>query len=110
MVARGVTAKRAMNRTEAQYASKLELRRRVGDIAWYVYEGITLRLGDDCRYTPDFAVMLQNGELELHEVKGFWRDDARVKVRAAASMYPFRFVIARRDRGGDGWAIEEIRP
>lgn len=83
-----------MNKTEEKHAWDLEVRRRAGEIAWYKYEGITFKLADDTRYTPDFAVMLANGEIEFHEVKGrFFRDDAKVKLSVASAMYPFRFLL-----------------
>lgn len=64
-----------MNKTETAYAQELELRKRYGEIAWFRFEGIKLRLADNTFYTPDFAVMLANGQLEMHEVKGgYWTD------------------------------------
>ena len=69
-----------MNNAELAYNKTLALRKMAGKILWYSFEGITLRLADRTTYTPDFVVMLANGELELHEVKGFWTDDAKVKV------------------------------
>ncbi|WP_268625553.1 DUF1064 domain-containing protein, partial [Escherichia coli] len=81
-----------MNKTESAYCQHLEQRKRAGEIAWYRFEGIKLRLADNTFYTPDFAVMLATGEMELHEVKGFWTDDARVKTKVAADQYPFRII------------------
>lgn len=100
----------AMNKTEQAYANHLELRMRAGEIAWYRFEGIKLRLADKTFYTPDFAVMLSAGDLELHEVKGFWTDDARVKTKVAADQYPIRIiaVTARKASAGGGWNIEEF--
>jgi hypothetical protein len=59
----------------------------------HMFEAVTLKLADDCRYTPDFMVIADDDVVEFHEVKGgFWRDDAKVKIRVAAQMYPmFRF-------------------
>ncbi len=87
-----------------------ELRKRAGEIAWYRFEGIKLRLADNTFYTPDFAVMLATGEMELHEVKGFWTDDARVKTKVAADQYPFRIigVTVKPKKAGGGWKIEEF--
>ena len=82
----------AMNKTEATYARLLETRKSAGEIAWYKFEGLKFRLADNTFYTPDFAVMLSDGQIELHEVKGFWTDDARAKTKIAADMYPFQFV------------------
>lgn len=82
----------AMNKTEAAYARLLETRKSAGEIAWYKFEGLKFRLADNTFYTPDFAVMLSDGSMELHEVKGYWQDDARVKIKIAADLYPFQFV------------------
>jgi hypothetical protein len=95
-----------MNRTEAKYAAELELRRQAGKVAWFKFEGVKLRLADATFYSPDFAVMLSDGTLEMHEIKGFWQDDARVKVKVAAAMYPFRFVALTHKRGA--WQLEDF--
>lgn len=99
-----------MNQTEAAYGQQLELRKRAGDIQWYRFEGIKLRLGDGVFYTPDFAVMASDGVIEIHEVKGRWQDDAKVKIKVAAEMYPFRFIAIRKalKRDGGGWKVEEF--
>lgn len=96
------------NKTEAQYETMLEDMRVAGDVLWYRFEGVKLRLADNTFYTPDFAVMLATGVMEMHEVKGFWQDDARVKIKVAAELYPFRFIAAipRKKRDGGGWQIE----
>ncbi len=98
----------AMNKTEAAYGQLLEARKQAGDIAWYKFEGMKLRLADNTFYSPDFAVMLANGQLEAHEVKGHWMDDARAKIKIAADMYPFRFIAVkpRAKKDGGGWAVE----
>lgn len=93
-----------MNKTESQYAQELELHKRAGLIAWYKFEGVKLRLADNTFYTPDFAVMLSSGQMEMHEVKGFWQDDARVKIKVAADMYPFAFKAIKKAKGG--WQVE----
>jgi hypothetical protein len=96
-----------MNKTEQAYAERLEVRRQTGDIAWYGFEGIKLRLADKTFYTPDFAVMLPDGGIEFHEVKGFMRDDAAVKIKVAAEQFwMFRFYVVRRtDREWDVRAV-----
>ena len=99
-----------MNKTEAAYAATLDARRHAGEVAWFKFEGIKLRLADNTFYTPDFAVMLADGALEMHEVKGFWTDDGRAKIKIAADMYPLRFVAVRvkPKKEGGGWAVEEF--
>ena len=98
------------NRTEAAYEVHLEALKAAGEVAWFRFEGLKLRLADSTFYTTDFAVMLASGQLECHEVKGFWTDDARVKVKVAAEMYPFAFVVvkARAKREGGGFVCERV--
>ena len=99
-----------MNKTEAAYAATLDARRFAGDVAWFKFEGVKLRLADNTFYTPDFAVMRADGALEMHEVKGFWQDDARAKIKIAADLYPMRFIAiqARPNKDGGGWSVEEF--
>lgn len=98
------------NRSEADYEAYLRQRARAGEVLWYRFEGLKLRLADSTFYTPDFALMLADGSLEVHEVKGFWEDDARVKVKVAAEMYPFRFVAVtkRAKKHGGGYTFEQF--
>ena len=98
------------NKTEAAYEAVLAAEKHAGEIQWFAFEGLKLRLADNTFYTPDFFVLKKNGELEVHEVKGFWSDDARVKIKVAAAMFPMRFiaVTSRSKKNGGGWAVEEF--
>ena len=88
------------NKTEMAYEDRvLKPALMSGEIAWYRFEGVKLRLADNTFYTPDFAVLRRNGEIEIHEVKGFWTDDARVKIKVAAAQYPFQFLAVQRVKG-----------
>lgn len=99
-----------MNKTEAEYAALLEQMRHAGTVAWWKFEGVKLRLADNTFYTPDFAVMLSGGRMQLHEVKGHWMDDARAKIKIAADLYPFEFIALRKraKREGGGFAEEHF--
>jgi hypothetical protein len=110
VIARGRVRPDGMNNTEAAYRDILWARQVAGEILWFRYEAVKLRLADNTFYTPDFFVMLANGEMEVHEVKGHWEDDARVKIKVAAAQFPFRFIavtVIAKKRGG-GWKIEEF--
>ena len=100
----------AMNKTEAAYDAHLGLLQAAGEIQWRRFEGLKLRLADNTFYTPDFAVMAADGVIECHEVKGYWMDDARAKIKIAADQYPFRFVAiqARAKKDGGGWKEESF--
>jgi hypothetical protein len=99
-----------MNKTEAAYDAHLWSLRHAGDVLWHKFEAVKLRLADNTFYTPDFLVLPASGVLEAHEVKGFWQDDARVKIKVAAAIFPLRFVAvtARATKLGGGWLREEF--
>jgi hypothetical protein len=98
-----------MNATEAAYEEILDGLKHHGRIAWYKFEGVKLRLADNTFYTPDFFVMWSDGRLECHEVKGFWQDDARAKIKIAADIYPFEFIAVRKQSKKDGGGFAEER-
>lgn len=108
--ARGRMKVGEMNATEARYLAYLEQRKQAGEILWFKFEGVKLRLADNAFYTVDFFVMLADGTLEAHEVKGKWEDDARLKIKVAQELYPFRFIAVKpvpASRGG-GWEVEDF--
>lgn len=93
-----------MNKTENAYAEHLAARQQAGEVLWFAFEALRLRLAEKTFYNPDFAVQLADLSLEVHEVKGHWEDDARVKIKVAAAMYPLRFVAVQRVQGA--WKFE----
>lgn len=100
-----------MNKLEAEYAAAvLEPRKQAGEILEYWFEKFTFKLADDCRYTPDFVVQLASGEMECHETKGYWQEDAKVKIRVAAELFPFRFVAIQKlpKKDGGEWKHQEF--
>ena len=104
----GYAAER-MNRLEAKYAGWLEAQRRAGKILFWRYESLKFRLADRTWYTPDFYIMRADGCVELHETKGFWEDDARVKIKVTAEQFPeLLFVAVQWDRKIKDWAFEHF--
>lgn len=99
-----------MNQTEAAYAQHLEMMKAAGEIQWYGFEAMKFRLADNTFYTPDFMTLGKDGELEAHEVKGFWTDDARVKIKVAAGMHPVQFIAVKKQakKAGGGWEYERF--
>lgn len=100
-----------MNGLEKAYAMVLESRLQAGDILAWAYERVTLKIGNDCRYTPDFCVVANDRIVEMHETKGFFRDDSKVKIKVAADLFPFRFFLVQRlpKKKGGGWQIQRIK-
>lgn len=108
-----------MNNLERSYAETvLAPRKLAGEVLEWWFEAITFKLADDCRYTPDFLVMLADRSLECHETKAEWsngqvaRDDALVKLKVAALQFPFRFYLCfkRTKKNGGDWKIKEVGP
>ena len=81
-----------MNSLEKSYSLRLEALKLTGEIKWYIFESVNLRIGVKCHYRVDFMVQNSDDVIEFHEVKGgYWRDDARVKIKAVADKFPFIF-------------------
>ena len=88
---------------EEQYRNMLELKYRACEILAYEYESITFRLAPKTTYTPDFLVVLPNGKIQIHEVKGFAREDAIIKFKVAAQQNPwFEFIMVKKSKN-EGW-------
>jgi len=50
-----------MNKTEQAYSLHLEAMKQGGEILWWKFEGMTFKLADKTRYTPDFCVLCADG-------------------------------------------------
>lgn len=102
-----------MNKTESRYAERLEQLRLTGEVVWWKFEAVTLKLAHDTRLTVDFFVMLRSGELQAHDVKGseaMVTDDAKVKMKVAAGMFPWAFFYCYpRGRTGYDWTVVEVK-
>lgn len=101
-----------LNQTEQAFEKLLKTLEYTGEILWYKFEGVKLRLADKTFLTIDFAVLTKDNQLEMIDVKGakaIVQDDSLAKIKIAASMYPFTFKIAypKRKKDGGGWLIEE---
>lgn len=106
---RGQTVRRvagAMNKLEARYSAHLDLLVKTGEIVRYDFDCERLRIGKKCFYEPDFRIVRPDVSIEFHEVKGFWRDDARVKIKVAAELHPYKFVAVQWKQ--KQWVYEEF--
>jgi len=89
---------------EQLYADHLTRRQADGEIVSFSHEPITFKLAHRCTYTPDFLVVLPSGAVEIHEVKGFAREDAIVKFKVAAHANPWAsFVMIRKKGKSNEW-------
>jgi len=103
------------NKTEAEYMTVLELRKLEGEIVAWWFERYTLTLSHSRpgvkgqRYTPDFAVMLPDGEIEFHEIKGFRDEKNMNKLKIAGELFPFTFRLATRRLKRNGGGFDVVR-
>lgn len=81
--------KSKMNGLETRYSLRLKDHVTRGFIQDWRFEAINLRLADNTFYRPDFLVIGRHGQIEFHETKGFWREDARVKIKVATALFPW---------------------
>ena len=101
-----LTPKNIMNKTEAAYANHLYLQQVLKEIVDFRFEPFGLKLADKTYYHPDFLVVFAD-HFEIHEVKGFMREDANVKLKVAAKLFPwFKFKLVKRIK--KEWEIKEI--
>jgi hypothetical protein len=102
-----------MNQTETRYAAYLDTRLAAGEIAWYAFEQLKLKIADKCWLTVDFVVQASDGEVYLVDTKAKWSsgdvgtDTARVKMKAVARLFPFRMLAAVWSAKG-GWTHLEF--
>jgi hypothetical protein len=95
-----------MNKLEARYAAFLDVQKSAGILARWDFEPEKLRLADGSYYIPDFRIVWPDGSITFDETKGFWRDDARTKIKVAAALHPYRFRAVRWVQGS--WSYEDF--
>ncbi len=105
-----------LNKTEQAFLAWLGLKCPLGT---HIAQGITLKLANGVRYTPDFFTISRDipigCRMTAWEVKGHMRDDAAVKLKVAAKEYPWiMFNLVTMDRKHMQptypWHIQPILP
>jgi len=92
---------------EAERAEMLTMLKVVHKIRDWRHEGIRLKLANGAWYKPDFMVWHNDGLIEMEEVKGHWREAARIRWKVAIAQYPmFGFSLWTKQRGV--WASVEL--
>ena len=109
------------NKTEAAYEAHLDLLHRAGEIDGYKFEGMTIKLADNTRFTPDFVVFAGDGVVELHDTKGTTKktrangekedapwieEDAKLKLKLTAELWPFRVFAVFKTK--EGWVKQQF--
>jgi hypothetical protein len=96
-----------MNRMEEEHAMiNLLLNEDVLDC---VFECFRLDIGGGVKYIPDFFRANRDGSYSVDEVKGFMRDDAMIKIKIAAGLYPQFVFRLWTKKTGLGWESRIIK-
>ena len=98
-----------MNGLEKRYSLHLETEKALGLIQDWRFEPLKLLLAPKTTFTGDFVVKMPDGSLELRETKGWWEEDARLKIKWAAKdfRWMFRRIVGVKWERGD-WQYEEF--
>ena len=102
-----------MNKTEQRFADWLEAEKHLKRILGWRFEPMKFILAQNVKgkrnattYTPDFLAITKQ-DFVFYEVKGFFRDDALVKIKVAAEMFPwFRWIVVFWKKGQ--WEFKEF--
>lgn len=96
-----------MNKTEMLFCEHLARTKLIDkDMVAFRFEPLKFKLAPKTFYTPDFLV-IRKSCFEIYEVKGFWRDDARVKIKVAAKLFPwFKWYAVQLKK--KQWVYEEF--
>ena len=104
------------NKLQIGYAQHLEMRKRAGEIKSYKLNSHRFRVGvqdpqgelrEGTWFKPDFQVVMADGSIQIHETKGFFREAAKVRLKACAELYPeYKWIAVFQD--GGGYRIEEF--
>lgn len=102
-----------MNKTEQRFSKYLDLLVAAGEINGWMFEPLKFRLTEtDWRttLTPDFAVARLDDTLEMIDCKGSggWEEDARIKMRMAASKFYWFHWAGYVEGPRNTWTREEF--
>ena len=96
-----------MSKVESAYAEHLTNLQRIGEIVWWEFHAIKLKLAETCWYEIDFLVIDKDLTIQCHETKGRYAfEDSIVKFKVATAHYPFLFKFVRRNELG-GWEVRD---
>lgn len=88
------------SRLEARYAATLDLLKRAGQIReWTRQVTVPLEVNGRhvCNMRVDFRVVMPNGAVEFHEVKGFSTPEWLLKKKLFQAIYPERtYTVIRK--------------
>lgn len=108
--------KRAKGKTKTEQRFEetyLRPRQLAGEVIDWGFEPARIPYASGGNYTPDYAVLLSDGTVELWEVKGSggWLEEgSKPRWKSAAEswfggLFVFRSAVERRKKDGGGWKV-----
>lgn len=88
------------SKAESRYAQGLDLRKKAGEIK-EIKSQFKLPLYVQgkliCNYIADFMVILPDGSMQIHEVKGFKTGVFKIKWKLAQALYEdkYKFILIK---------------
>lgn len=83
------TPEDSANKWEKAYIEFLDLQVKAGTIKRYYFNRINFWIGPTVWYKPDFFILMPDGSIEIHEVKGHEKRVGVNKFKTAAGMHPW---------------------
>ena len=83
------------SKAQARYAQELELRKRAGEVLFWLEE-VPFVLPGGIKYRLDFLEFWTNGEVHCVEVKGFDTPVGKLKIQQVEALYPVSIEVVRR--------------
>jgi len=80
------------SKKEANYYLKLKELKESGEILFFLRQ-VPLFLSGKTKYVIDFVEFWSNGDILFTEVKGFWTEMAKLKLKQTEAIYPFKVNI-----------------
>lgn len=112
---KGRYVKGVMNANEQAFAKVLDEMKLNGQVLWWAFEAITLKLAPKTTLTLDFAVIHSDLQFVFYEVKSgqksgrpFVQGDAMPKMKMAAEKFPHFPIIVTWTHKNYGRKYEEI--
>lgn len=104
------SSKPLLNKLESEFSERLKTR-WPGTATWIHAQAVRLRLANGLTYSPDFFAIQPNTSPTAFEVKGKYAfEDSIVKLKVAASSYPFvKFILVWKDEQGQ-WQEQHVLP
>lgn len=96
------------NKTESDFDRLLADLKHAGRIKDFRFEPVKIRLAGQTSLRIDFLVLRRDRTVAAVEIKGYWREDAKVKTKVAPEVCPFfDYYVAFRD-GLRGWDVRPV--